>query len=182
MLAKVKSFGLSGLNGYEVEVETDVHKGLPGIEMVGLPDAAIKESKERVRSAIKNSALQFSPNKITINLAPADVKKEGPMYDLPIALAILAATEQLNVQSLANTVFVGELSLDGSLRRVRGILPLLLAAKDAGYTQSVIPYENRAEAACIEGIKVFPCRTLGDAVAHFRGEKQLEPLAFTPFE
>ena len=182
MLAKVKSFGLSGLTGYEVEVETDVHKGLPGIEMVGLPDAAIKESKERVRSAIKNSALQFSPNKITINLAPADVKKEGPLYDLPIALAILSATEQVNVRSLEGTVFFGELSLDGSVRRVRGILPLLLAAKEAGYTQSVIPWENRAEAACIEGITVFACRTLKEAVAHFKGEQLLAPLEYSPFE
>lgn len=107
MLAKVKSFGLTGLIGYEVDVEVDVNAGLPGIEMVGLPDAAIRESRERVRSAIKNSAYKFAPNKITINLAPADIKKEGPLYDLPIALAVLAATQQLNAARLQDGICRG---------------------------------------------------------------------------
>ena len=163
MLAKVKSFGLTGLIGYEVDVEVDVNAGLPGIEMVGLPDAAIRESRERVRSAIKNSAYKFAPNKITINLAPADIKKEGPLYDLPIALAVLAATQQLNAARLQDTVFVGELSLDGSLRRVRGILPIILAAKKAGYKRIVIPYENRNETVFVGGVEVFAFKSLAEA-------------------
>ncbi len=176
MLAKVKSFGLSGLNGYELDVEVDVHAGLPGIEMVGLPDTAIKESKERVRSAIKNSALRFTPNKITINLAPANVKKEGPLYDFPIAMGILAATQQIDVRKLKDTVIVGELSLDGSLRRVRGILPILLAAKKAGYKRVMIPWENRNESVHVEGIEVYAYPSLRDAVLHISEEKQYPPI------
>lgn len=176
MLAKVKSFGLSGLNGYEVDVEVDVNPGLPGIEMVGLPDTAIKESKERVRSAIKNSALKFTPNKITINLAPADVKKEGPLYDLPIALGILASTQQLDVRSVSDTVIVGELSLDGSMRRVKGILPIILAAKKAGYGKMIIPWDNRNETVYVDGVDVFAFKSLTDAVAHLRGERIAAPI------
>lgn len=175
MLAKIKSFGLTGLNGYEVDVEVDVHSGLPGIEMVGLPDVAIKESKERVRSAIKNSALKFTPNKITINLAPADVKKEGPLYDFPIAIAILAATQQLNVQNCESAVFVGELSLDGSLRKVRGILPIILAAKQAGYKKLMIPWENRNETIFVDGVEVFAFKSLTEAVAHLSGNN-IQPV------
>ncbi|WP_251547041.1 YifB family Mg chelatase-like AAA ATPase [Pumilibacter intestinalis] len=170
MLSKIKSFGLSGLNGYVVDVEVDVSAGLPGIEMVGLPDTAIKESKERVRSAIKNSAFKFSPNKITINLAPADTKKEGPLYDLPIAMGVLAATQQLDVRLLENTVIVGELSLDGSIRRVRGILPILMSAKRAGYKKVIIPWDNRNETVYVEGVEVFAFQTLAQAVAHVKGE------------
>ncbi len=176
MLAKVKSFGLTGLIGYEVDVEVDVHSGLPGIEMVGLPDTAIRESRERVRSAIKNSAYKFAPNKITINLAPADIKKEGPLYDLPIALAVLAATQQLDVVKLQGTVFVGELSLDGTIRRVRGILPIILSAKKAGYKRIVIPYENRNETVYVGGVEVFAFKSLSETVRHLSGEAVAEPV------
>lgn len=176
MLSKVKSFGLMGLDGYEIDVEVDVHPGLPGIEMVGLPDAAIKESKERVRSAIKNSALKFSPNKITINLAPADVRKEGPLYDLPIALAILAATQQLEVTKLTDTAVVGELSLDGTVRRVRGILPIILAAKRRGYKKLIIPWDNRNETVYAYDIEVFAFKSLRETVAYLCGEYEAEPV------
>lgn len=179
MLAKVKSFGLTGLIGYEVDVEVDVNAGLPGIEMVGLPDAAIRESRERVRSAIKNSAYKFAPNKITINLAPADIKKEGPLYDLPIALAVLAATQQLNAARLQDTVFVGELSLDGSLRRVRGILPIILAAKKAGYKRIVIPYENRNETVFVGGVEVFAFKSLAEAAGYISGQTAATPVPKT---
>ncbi|MCI8459246.1 MAG: YifB family Mg chelatase-like AAA ATPase [Clostridia bacterium] len=176
MLAKVKSFGLAGLNGYEVDVEADMHAGLPGMETVGLPDASIKESKERVRSAIKNSGFLFTPQRITVNLAPADVKKEGPLYDFPIAMALLAATGQIQVTRLADTVLVGELSLDGGLRRVRGVLPVILAAKRAGYKNLMIPWENRNETVFVDGVDVYAFRTLGEAVAHVRGEQIVAPV------
>ncbi|MCI8412767.1 MAG: YifB family Mg chelatase-like AAA ATPase [Clostridia bacterium] len=176
MLAKVKSFGLSGLNGYAVDVEVDVSNGLPGIEMVGLPDAAIKESKERVRSAIKNSMFQYTYGKVTVNLAPADVRKEGPLYDLPVALGILAATGQIDPRALADTVIVGELSLDGGVRPVRGILPILLAAKNAGFRKIIIPWENRNETVFVPDINVFAFSSLGDAAAHLRGEKTANPV------
>ncbi|MDE6399039.1 MAG: YifB family Mg chelatase-like AAA ATPase [Clostridiales bacterium] len=177
MLAKVKSFGLAGLNGYEVDVEVDIHAGLPGRETVGLPDASIKESKERVRSAIKNSALQFSPQKITINLAPADMKKEGPLYDFPIAMALLAATGQIPVVALSGAVLVGELSLDGSLRRVRGVLPIIMAARNAGYKKLMIPWDNRNETAYVDGVEVYAFHTLTEAVAHVRGVTVLAPVS-----
>lgn len=176
MLAKVKSFGLAGLDGYEIDVEADIHSGLPGMEMVGLPDASIKESRERVRSAIKNSGLLFTPQKITINLAPADVKKEGPLYDFPIAMALLAATGQIDVRQLYGTVMVGELSLDGSLRRVRGVLPIIIAARAAGYKKLMIPWENRNETVYVDGIDVYAFHTLTDAVEHVRGEQTALPV------
>lgn len=176
MLAKVKSFGLSGIHGYRVDVEVDVHSGLPGIEMVGLPDVAIKESRERVRSAIKNSAFLFTPQKITINLAPADVKKEGPLYDLPIAMGLLAATQQIGIAQLRDYVFVGELSLDGGIRRVRGVLPILLAAKAAGCTRVVIPWENRNESIYVDGIDVYAFSSLREVTAHVTGERICAPV------
>ncbi len=176
MLAKIKSYGLSGLVGYAVDVEVDVHSGLPGMEMVGLPDAAIKESRERVRSAIKNSAFKFSPNKITVNLAPADVKKEGPLYDLPIAIALLAATMQLSAASTKDTVFVGELSLDGSVRRVRGILPIILAAKKDGIKRIVIPWDNRNETIYVDGIEVYAFRTLNETAGFLSGNGACAPV------
>ena len=122
MLSKIKSFGLQGIKGVAVEVEVDINSGLPSIEMVGLPDTAIKESKERIRSAIKNSGYKFSPNKITINLAPADVKKEGAIYDLPISIGILVATGQVVLGAFGDVCMMGELALDGSLRHVKGVL------------------------------------------------------------
>lgn len=176
MLAKVKSFGLAGLNGYEVDVEVDIHPGLPGTETVGLPDASIKESKERVRSAVKNSGFAFTPQKVTINLAPADVRKEGPLYDFPIAMAILAATGQIDARALDGAVLIGELSLDGSLRRVRGVLPVLMAAKECGYKKMLLPWDNRNETVHVDGVDVFAFRTLREAVAHVRGERQTAPV------
>ncbi len=176
MLAKVNSYGLDGINGYKIEVESDIHNGLPGWEMVGLPGASTKESKERVRSAIANSGYGFSPKKITINMAPADTKKDGPLYDLPIAMAILAATEQLQADKLNDLIFIGELSLNGEVKRVRGILPILIAAKSEGYDRVIIPDGNRNEASYIEGINVYPVKNLRDAVMHVSGEKLIEPI------
>ena len=175
MLSKITSFALCGLDGVPVEVETDINKGMVSYDLVGLPDAAVKESKERVRSAIKNSRLLFPVNKITINLAPADLKKEGSQYDLPLAISILIAGDQLT----ANTdgiVFLGELALDGALRPVTGILPILISAKAKGYTRFIVPAANANEASYIEGLTVYALTSLRDVVDLLTGEKTFSPL------
>ncbi len=180
MLSKVTSYELIGLEGVPVEVETDINKGMVSYDLVGLPDAAVKESKERVYSAIKNSAMRFPVNKITINLAPADIKKEGGHYDLPIAISVLAASEQL----LADTggfVMLGELALDGALRGVSGILPVLISAKNHGYNKFVIPYANANEASYIEGIEVYAVKSLTEAVALLKGESEIAPVKARSF-
>lgn len=174
MLSKIKSFGLHGIKGYEVSLEIDINNGLPGIEIVGLPDAAIKESKERVRSAIKNSGFLFTPKKITINFAPADTKKEGSIYDLGVAMGILRATEQ--VSGTDDYIFVGELSLDGSIRHVRGILPILISAKEKGYDKIIIPAANANEACYIDGINVFACGSLREVVEFLSCERVIKPI------
>ena len=181
MLSKIISFALNGLEGVPVEVVTDVNKGMVSYDLVGLPDTAVKESKERVRSAIKNSAMYFPVNKITINLAPADIKKEGSHYDLPIAVSILIGGDQLK----ANTdglVFLGELALDGSLRPVAGILPILISAKAKGYTRFIVPAANANEASYIEGTEVYALESLRDVIDMLSGEKifnRVEPRSFS---
>ena len=139
MLSIIKSFGLTGITGYSVRAEIDINQGLPGYDIVGLVGTAIKESKERVRSAIKNSGLRYPTNKITINLAPADTKKEGPIYDLAIAVGILSASNQVKIDKSKDYVFLGELSLDGTVRKFNGVLPILIAAKQQGYINIIIP-------------------------------------------
>ena len=175
MLSKIRSFGLQGIKGYEVSLEIDINNGLPGIEIVGLPDAAIKESKERVRSAIKNSGFLFTPKKITINFAPADTKKEGSLYDLGVAVGILRATEQ--IFGTEDYVFVGELSLDGTLRHVKGILPILISAKEKGYRKVILPVANANEACYIDGIEVYACASLREVAEFLSGERRIEPVA-----
>lgn len=182
MLAIVKSCGLHGINGYEVQIETDINAGLPSMEMVGLADTAIKESKERVRSAIRNSGLMFSPKKITVNLAPADIKKEGSLYDLPIAVGILAATCQVDYKCVGDTVFIGELSLDGKIRGVKGVLPLLIFAKSKGYKKVVIPYDNKKEAEYIKDIDVYALKDLEEVVKFLSPECDILPLEKTEIE
>lgn len=164
MLAKINSFGLNGISGYAVTVEIDIPNGLPNTEVVGLPDAAVKESRERVRSAIANSGYRYSPKKIIINLSPADTKKTGAMYDLPIAIGILKATEQFTTQ-LTDVAILGELSLDGHVRPVKGILPIIISALDLGCKKIIIPRANVIEASYIEGIDVYGFDTLRDVVA-----------------
>lgn len=164
MLAKINSFGLNGISGYAVTVEIDISNGLPNTEVVGLPDAAVKESRERVRSAIANSGYRYSPKKIIINLSPADTKKTGAMYDLPIAIGILKANEQFTTQ-LTDVAILGELSLDGHVRPVKGILPIIISALDLGCKKIIIPRANVIEASYIEGIDVYGFDTLRDVVA-----------------
>ncbi|MBD5584514.1 MAG: YifB family Mg chelatase-like AAA ATPase [Clostridia bacterium] len=181
MLSKITSFALNGLEGVPVEVETDINKGMVSYDLVGLPDTAVKESKERVRSAIKNSAMYFPVNKITINLAPADLKKEGSQYDLPLAISILIAGDQLNAKT-DGIVFLGELALDGALRPVAGILPILISAKAKGFTRFIIPKANANEASYIEGTVVFALETLRDVVDLLTGERNFTPVQNRSFQ
>ncbi len=174
MLAKVKSTGLFGIDGYIVEVEVDISSGLPSFDIVGLPDTAVKESKERVRAAIKNSGLEFPIKRITVNLAPADTKKEGPVHDLAIATAILLATQQIPSHHLDNSIFLGELSLDGSIRPLRGVLPALLSVKDQAHSVILSP-ENAPEANHVKEMTVFPVHSLNELASMFRGEVPLSP-------
>jgi len=182
MLAKILSFGLTGITGYPVEIELDINAGLPGYDVVGLADVAIKESKARVKAAIKNSAFNYPINKVIINLAPADTKKEGSLYDLPIALGILVSQEIVQNKSLEGFIVLGELSLDGEIRKLNGILPMLISAKQMGYTKFIIPYDNAMEASFIDQIDVYPVKTLSDVVAFLNGQKTIEKNNNKTFE
>ncbi len=181
MLSRVSSFGLMGIEGFPVAIECDITTGLPMYETVGLPDAAVKESRERIRSALMNSGFVFPTRRVTLNLAPAHVRKEGPMFDLPIALALMAASGQLPANGLVDLVVLGELSLDGSLRAINGVLPVVIAAREAGMRGVLLPEGNAGEASCVEGIALYPAKDLRQAVAHLRGENPLEPIAPTPY-
>ena len=176
MFSKIKSFSLVGLQGFVVETEVDINLGLPSFDIVGLPDAAVKESKERVHSAIKNSELQFPTKKITVNLAPANVKKAGPIFDLPIAIAILSASGQLTSTKLNDFVIIGELGLDGKVKAVNGILPMLISARELGYTKFVIPKENQNEASFIDGAEAYAVESLSETVAFLVGSLQKESV------
>lgn len=182
MLAKVKSLGLTGIEGFGVVVEADVNNGLPKFDIVGLPDTAIKESKERIRSAIKNSCLKFPMLKLTINLAPADTKKEGPIYDLPIAIALLVCTGEIKNEEIGNYTFIGELSLDGETHKATGVLPLLISARALGHKKIFIPAENSAEASFIDGIDVYAVKNLRELVQFLNGEAVMQPIQKRNFE
>lgn len=175
------SIGLSsavlGIEAYSVKVEVDISSGLPHFSTVGLPDTAIRESKNRVLAAIKNSGYEFSMKRITVNLAPAAVKKEGAAFDLPIALGILAANGQLSQDRLERYIVLGELSLDGSVRKGKGILPIALAAREANVDGLIIPEGNRKEASVVEGLNVFPVRNLKETVDFLNGKKELSSFS-----
>ncbi|MDD2389668.1 MAG: YifB family Mg chelatase-like AAA ATPase [Desulfobacterales bacterium] len=168
MLAKVLSSAVIGIDAYLVEVEIDIACGLPSFTTVGLPETSVKESKERVKSAIHNSGYNFPDDRITLNLAPADIKKEGTGFDLPIALGILAATGIIPENTLSAYLILGELSLDGRIKSVRGVLPMALTAKQAGYSGIVVPSDNRQEASVVSGIKVLAANHLSEVVEYFR--------------
>lgn len=174
-LAKACSTGISGIDGYIVTVEVDISNGLPAFDIVGLPDASVKESKERVRAAIKNSGYVCPTKRITVNLAPADRKKEGPSYDLPITVAIMLASEQIDKGSVDGCAFLGELSLDGELRGVNGVLPMVIHAKESGIKTVFLPLSNAAEASVVTGIDVIGIKTLKDLVNHLNGNEKTEP-------
>ena len=174
MYAKVTSLGVTGLAGYIVQVEADLSGGLPQFNLVGLPDSAVKESSERVRSAVKNLHYEWPASRITINLAPADVRKTGPVYDLPVFVGILAAQGKLPAPGDARA-FLGELGLDGTLRPVTGVLPMALAAVENGVKELFLPAENAAEAAVAEGLTVYPARSAQDVVLHLCGASPITP-------
>lgn len=180
MLCEVRSLGLSGISGYEVRAECDLSAGLPAFEIVGLPDAAVKEARDRVRAAIKNCGFTFPVSRITVNLAPANQRKGGTVYDLPILAGILAAGGQLRLDG-PDSAYVGELSLSGSLRPVVGMLPMALAARRAGIKRLYVPAPSAAEATLAGGLEVYPVESVGQLAAHLRGEAPLEPAAaWTP--
>ncbi|MCD6289269.1 MAG: YifB family Mg chelatase-like AAA ATPase [Anaerolineae bacterium] len=175
MLSRVTSCALIGLDGALVEVEVDIASGLPGLTIVGLPDTAVKESSERVRAAIRNSGFQWPTRRITVNLAPADLRKEGPAYDLPIAVGILIATEQVWADAVEDALVVGELSLDGSVRHVNGILPMAALARQQGMNRMFVPAVDALEAALVGDIKVIPVESLPQLAAHLQGLRRIEP-------
>ncbi len=178
MLAKVISCAIVGLNADIVEVEVDIIRGAPAFNLVGLPDAAVRESRDRVHSAIKNSGFSFPAGKrLTVNLAPADLRKEGPAYDLPIAVGILAASQQIWPEKLQNAIFIGELSLDGTARHTKGILPMTALARAEGYERVFVPAIDAEEAALLPDVDVIPVTNLAELVAHLTGLKSIEPFA-----
>ncbi|MCP4149152.1 MAG: ATP-binding protein, partial [bacterium] len=176
MLARVFSSAVIGIDAYLVEVEVDINFGLPFFTTVGLPEAAVKESKERVKSAIKNTGYTFPDDRITVNLAPANIKKEGTGFDLPIALGILVATQLIPQDIVSQYLFMGELALDGRIKPVNGSLPMAIAAKEAGYQGVIIPFENSREASVVEGIAVLPAATFHQVIDFLRGFTLIEPV------
>ncbi len=174
--------GISGIEGYLIEVESDFTPALPSFDIVGLPDAAVKESRERIRSAIKNSGLMIPHRKIVVNLAPAAVRKEGSHFDFPIAMSILCHDNGLNTYFIENSVFLGELSLDGTLREVDGVLPIVISAYEKGIKNVFLPEKNAKEAAIVEDINVYPVKTLLDCFLFMKNEKGLEVYRRSPEE
>lgn len=175
MLSILNSSALLGIESYPVAVEVDLSNGLPAFDIVGLPDSAVKESRERVRTAIRNSGLPFPVKRITVNLAPADTKKEGASFDLPIALGILASIAAFPKNALESSICTGELSLDGSVRPVNGVLPMVYDAQHRGIKSCFVPAENAEEAALVEGMEVFPVHSLTEAIAHLSGKAKIPP-------
>jgi magnesium chelatase family protein len=174
MFSSIKSLGVSGIGGFLVSVEVYITNGLPHFEVVGLPDAAVKEARERVHAAVKNSGFRFPVSRLTVNLAPADKKKTGTVYDLPILVGILAASGDIK-QPEADTAFIGELGLTGELRPIQGALPMALAAEREGIRRLFVPAENAAEAAFAEGLEVCGVKTVAELVRHLRGEQAIAP-------
>jgi len=176
VLARIFSSAVIGIDAYIIEVEVDLTNGLPSFATVGLPEAAVKESKERVKSAIQNSGYVFPDDRITVNLAPANIKKEGTGFDLPIALGILAATRLIHQERVDGFLVLGELALDGRIKPVNGSLPMAIAARSAGYRGILVPYENRLEASVVSGLDVIPVRNLIQAIEYLRGNEAIEPV------
>ena len=176
MLAKIHAAAIVGLEGAIVEVEVDTSRGLPSFTIVGLPDTAVQESRERVQAAVKNAGLVFPRQRVTVNLAPAALRKEGPAYDLPIALGVLVASEQILAEWLEGALVVGELSLDGSVRHVRGVLPMAALARQEGISRLMVPAVNAAEAALMPDVEVIPVESLTDLVNHLSGVVPIRPF------
>lgn len=182
MLANIKSFALDGLSGYLVEIEVFAQPGIPSFDIVGLPSSSVKESRDRVRAAIKNSSFEFPAKKIVVNLAPADTKKDGSLFDLPLAIGFMASTGQIPPAKCTDYIILGELSLDGSLRKVNGVMPIVISAVQAGYKKFIIPKENAAEASYIQGAEIYALQNLSEVVDFLYGTRCFwpsEPSKFT---
>jgi len=167
---------LHGLDGYLVDVQVDVSTGLPSWEVVGLPDTSVKEAKERVKTAIKNSNIDFQSKRIIVNLAPADTKKEGSSFDLPIAIGILVATENIQNFNMNKTAFIGELSLDGKINKVNGVLPMCIEACRLGLKEIIVPRENTLEAGLVRNIKIIPADNLTEVIEYLNKIRIIEPI------
>ena len=177
MLAKVLSSAVFGIDAYTVEVEVDIATGLPAFSTVGLPDVAIRESKDRVKAAIKNCGYEFPSRRITVNLAPADIRKEGAAFDLPIAVGILAATDLVRKDKLGAFFILGELSLNGDVKLIRGTLSVSVAARDSGLRGLIIPEGNAKEAAVVKGVEVLAVKNLFEVVDFLNGDREIQPAA-----
>lgn len=178
MLAITKSIALQGLDGYLISIQVDISAGMPHFEIVGLPDTSVRESKERVKTAIKNSGAEFLSRKIIINLAPANTRKEGSGLDLAIAVGILTASGYINMianEEFDSTIFVGELSLNGNIEKIKGILPICIEAKKLGIKRIILPKENAGEASYISGIEIIPVETLEEVMQYLNKEKEIKP-------
>ena len=178
-LSKIKSCGLNGIDGIIVTVEADISGGLATFDIVGLPDAAVKESKERIKAAVKHSQSDLYQKKIVVNLAPAATKKEGSGFDLPIALAILGTAAKFNKEIIENSVFAGELALDGAVRKTDGILPIAISAYKNGIKNIFVPAENAREASAVKGLNVYPATSLADVASFLRGNTKMEPVSYS---
>ena len=184
-MTRTLSYGVSGVKGFPVQVEVFSTGGIPGMEIIGLPDASVRESKDRVNAAIISSGKQMPPRRITVNLAPADMKKSGPLFDLPIAIGILSANGELHpapVVDLTRTVIFGELSLDGYIQPVNGALPIVISASEAGLQDVILPAGNAREVSCIQGMHIYPVNHLREVIEHIEGKKTVQLQHQTEYE
>ena len=179
MVEKCNSLGLFGLNTYVIETEADLSRGIAAFDIVGLPDTAVKESRDRVRAAMKNCGFEFPNSRLVLNLAPADIKKEGPLYDLPILVTILRAMRHITA-NIDDSAFIGELSLSGEVRGINGVLPMAIAARSHGFKKLYVPAVNANEGAVVDGIDVYPVHTVFELLDHLAGRAQIEPAVFQP--
>lgn len=170
MLSIVKSIALHGLQGYLVNIQVDVSAGMPSFEIVGLPDTSIRESRERVKTAIRNSTSEFLSRRIVVNLAPASTKKEGSIFDLPIAIGILIANNVISNENLNDTIFIGELSLDGSIENIKGVLPICIEAKRLGIKKVILPKSNASEASIIKELEIIPVSSLNEIIQYLNNQ------------
>ncbi|MBQ4452839.1 MAG: YifB family Mg chelatase-like AAA ATPase [Clostridia bacterium] len=176
MLAKTLCYALGGIDGIPITVECNLSNGLPAFELVGLPDMAVKEARERIKSALRNSGYEFPGDRLVINLAPADIRKESAAFDLPIAIAILACCKFVNAETIADVAIMGELSLDGRLRPIRGALPIAISARQGGVKTLILPEDNAGEVSCVEGITLIGAKSLRQVVEHLSGRAPIEPI------
>lgn len=176
MLTKLKTMSLTGLDGTIIEIQTDISNGIVAFDIIGLPDATVKESRERAKASIKNCGCEYPKKRITMNLAPASIKKEGAGFDLAITLSILDASKQIDVYDRDDAVFMGELGLDGTVKPINGILPMVISAYEHGIKKCYVPEANACEASVIDKIEVYPVKKLNDIIDHYDGVKPISPF------